>query len=31
MGWYLIIATIPIAIIGFLLRHQIRPGPATCG
>jgi undecaprenyl-diphosphatase len=26
MGWYIILGTIPIAIIGFLLRHQIKTG-----
>ena len=26
MGWYLVIATIPIAVIGFLLKDQIKSG-----
>jgi undecaprenyl-diphosphatase len=26
MGWYIILGTVPIAIIGFLLRHQIKTG-----
>src|SRR3954465_14331245 len=26
MGWYIILGTVPIAVIGFLLRHQIKTG-----
>jgi undecaprenyl-diphosphatase len=26
MGWYIILGTIPISVIGFLLRHQIKTG-----
>jgi undecaprenyl-diphosphatase len=26
MGWFIILGTVPIAIVGFLLRHQIKTG-----
>ena len=31
IGWFLIVATIPIGILGFIFRTRSRPARATCG